>query len=137
LEPSAETLCGVHPKERAVDVCERCGTFLCFGCVQSLTGTVYCGPCVERLTAPPPLEPAPGRVYVYLALALLGCLFFPFALAAILLGYIERRRILSGHAPRAGERYARLAGTLAIAAVLVNMLVLPMILPFVLHLLLR
>jgi hypothetical protein len=133
LEIGVQTLCGVHPKERAVDVCARCGTFLCFGCVLSLMGTVYCAPCVDKLNAPPPPEPVPSRVYGYLWLSILGFILPPFALLALVLGTVERRWIHKGTAPAAGDRLARLAVSLGLFGVLVSLVTLPFMIAFLLE----
>src|SRR6185436_14282919 len=39
--------CARHPGERAVDVCSRCGNFLCLQCGLRLGAAPFCQPCLE------------------------------------------------------------------------------------------
>jgi hypothetical protein len=45
--------CGLHVEVAAVDLCKRCGRFLCGECVQLLGEDAYCPECAERLKAGP------------------------------------------------------------------------------------
>ena len=116
MSPASSTWCGVHPKAPAVDVCTRCGTFVCFECVDGLAGSVYCTPCMQKLSAPRAPEPASLRSQLAFGFAVAGFLLFPLAVVAIALGLVERWLIHRGRAPPAGERYARLATTLGVYA---------------------
>lgn len=127
MSPASHTRCGVHPETPAVDVCTRCGTFVCFTCVDGLAGNVYCAPCVRKLTAPPPRERAPARTYVALGLAVVGFVLVPLAVVAIGMGLLERWRIRRGRAPVAGERNARAATTVGVIALLCFPVILPML----------
>jgi hypothetical protein len=45
--------CGLHADVAAVDVCKRCGRFLCGECVQLSGEDAYCAECAARLKAGP------------------------------------------------------------------------------------
>jgi hypothetical protein len=42
-----EPRCGLHPDQLAVEVCARCGAFLCGGCLV-LADEASCAPCALR-----------------------------------------------------------------------------------------
>lgn len=49
---TAGALCGKHPQVTAVEVCTRCGSFLCGECVDYLDDTTaYCAPCLGLVSA--------------------------------------------------------------------------------------
>lgn len=99
----AEARCGIHPRNRALDVCSRCGCFVCAECVGSRFGTVLCGSCLERLRDP--VEELPRIVVVALAGAILGFVLPPLAWASYVLSRIALRR----HTGERALRYASIA----------------------------
>ncbi len=89
----AGAACANHPGTAAVDVCERCGTFICGGCLEidPIHGGVMCGRCLERRG-----QKASGRAIASLILGIVGlqCGLLPGIVGLILatqeLGAIER-----------------------------------------------
>jgi hypothetical protein len=70
MSSTGGALCGKHPQVSAVEVCTRCGSFLCGECVDYLNETAaYCEPCLTLVTAK-----TSTRAKVSLALAVLGVL---------------------------------------------------------------
>jgi uncharacterized protein (DUF983 family) len=132
-------LCGRHPELHAVEVCARCGTFLCAGCVDYFDQTIpHCEPCLAKVSQRPS-----GRARVCLALALTGlvgmalgllvrgraglavwAVAIPTGFTGLALSLQELRAIARGLAPSAGRSLtvlARLAGlvhTLLVLALL-------------------
>jgi len=126
--PGTGALCGRHPELHAVEVCARCGTFLCAGCVDYLEQTVpHCEPCLALVQRRPS-----GRARLSLALGLAGlvgmalgllvrgraglgvwAVAIPVGFAGLTLSLQELRAIARGDAPAAGRPLAvvsRLAG---------------------------
>src|SRR6185295_2040015 len=55
----AEACCGVHPEVAAVELCKRCGRFLCRDCVSLVGEDAYCADCrVQHPGAPSRLATA-------------------------------------------------------------------------------
>lgn len=105
LPPGAA--CGAHPDRAAVDLCSRCGAFVCLECVTSVAATVLCRPCAGRVREAPDELPAP--VVRALVLTAGGLLFPPLGFAGVLLSAWQlRRSARSRLAPRA-EEYLRVA----------------------------
>lgn len=85
---TAEARCACHPHETAVDVCSRCGSFVCAGCEEiSTSNEVFCASCFERVkSGAPTARSYLGRVLLGLgvlamsAVFVTGLLFGPFAL---------------------------------------------------------
>ncbi len=112
--------CGLHAEVAAVDLCQRCGRFLCGDCVELVREEVYCADCAQRMDLPPALLAKASLVMTasawaaaaLFALSLPSTLFFallvivpgPVALAALVLGVIEWRRIKRGASPWRGRR---------------------------------
>jgi hypothetical protein len=44
----AAPLCARHPATLAVEVCQRCGAFICADCVTEKPNGAYCPPCASR-----------------------------------------------------------------------------------------
>ena len=77
--------CATHPSTGAVEVCGRCGSYLCADCME-LEGFdgVYCAPCFVKVS---PRAPASGRAPGALVMALVafsGCL--PLGVALLMMG---------------------------------------------------
>jgi len=97
----ADARCAVHARSRALDVCSRCGAFVCAECVGSRFGTVLCAGCLQRASDPGE-EVLPGIVILALAGAFVGFAFPPLAWTSYLLSRIALRR-------GAGDRTRRYA----------------------------
>ncbi|MBL8922530.1 MAG: hypothetical protein JNJ54_27005 [Myxococcaceae bacterium] len=94
--------CGRHAGVLAVDVCERCGRFVCGDCAVLRDERTWCTEC-----AAVPHE-ASARATVSLLLGLGGFLCCgPLSIAAIAVGRVEERAISRHAAPAAGLRRAR------------------------------
>jgi len=110
--------CGTHASVAAVDVCQRCGRFLCGDCVELVREEVYCSECAARMDVP--ASPAAkgalaitgaGYLAVALAFGLRSALLFlvlmivpgPSSIAGFVLAAIEWRRIKAGKAPYRGR----------------------------------
>jgi hypothetical protein len=120
MAPPAGARCAKHPDASAVDVCQRCGTFVCGECVHIRAEDVYCADCARILDRPAPVRPklafalaaAPGPLLVALGLfaggfaRLLGlALFLPLAASALALILQERAARIRGQSPRKGAFY--------------------------------
>jgi len=74
--------CARHPGVTAVDICSRCGTFVCGDCVEYQGDEVpFCQPCIALVR----VTPAPMRSRAALALAAI-------ALATLLAGFLVKGR---------------------------------------------
>ncbi len=133
--------CAQHEKAAAVEVCIRCGTFLCSECLELFGDEPYCLRCLELVTRTP--ESARSVVAAALsgAAAWLGGVLFLFGtlqlaasrgtfffgvavpflvpgLFGFALGRSERERLLRGEVPPRSAVYANAAvllGTLDLA----------------------
>lgn len=120
--------CGTHGAVAAVDLCQRCGRFLCGDCVELVRDEVYCADCAARLDLPPGLlaksallmtlgaySAAALLAFAPSPLAFVGLVIVPgpVALAALVVAIIEWRRIKGGRAPYRGRR--RVLTSLALA----------------------
>jgi len=101
-----EALCAEHRDERALDACERCGTFFCGACL--LLPRLLCGPCAEREGLAGPKGPL-ARLSLGIALGSLFPFFLPAGGLAVVLGSIELARIRARRSPPAGEKLAEWA----------------------------
>lgn len=67
--------CGAHPAVAAVEICSRCGTFLCGECVEYFKDiTPCCAACLPLLKGPPPsprllVPPVLGFIALFIWLA--------------------------------------------------------------------
>ncbi|MDP3502325.1 MAG: DUF4190 domain-containing protein [Myxococcales bacterium] len=96
--------CPLHPGALAVDVCERCGRFVCGDCTVLRDERALCTGCAAAVSSPS------SRATLALVCGALGFVCcVPFPLAAIALGRIEERAIDRGEAPREGLTRARWA----------------------------
>lgn len=57
MAPPAGARCARHAQAAAVDVCQRCGTFVCGECVNIRSEDVFCPDCARILDRPPPTRP--------------------------------------------------------------------------------
>jgi hypothetical protein len=131
-----------------VDVCQRCGTFLCGECVELLGEDVLCTACFQRAggDAPPSRRAKASVILGVIGLVLglgLGALIFLAGVIGLVPGVIglvigrgELRRIDAGQSPAVGRRLARvgvvlgwvnfglfsLAALLVLAAVILTLL---------------
>ena len=88
---TAGARCARHPEERAVDVCSRCGSFVCAECEEISTGDeVFCAACFERVRSQAPtLRSFAGRALLGAGVLLMMAGFFAgpfFAFAGLALG---------------------------------------------------
>ncbi|MBL8951268.1 MAG: hypothetical protein JNK82_10855 [Myxococcaceae bacterium] len=105
--------CGSHAEVAAVDVCQRCGRFLCGDCIELVREEVYCSSCAPRLNLPAAMLAKASLIVTfsgYAAAALFalklgtGTLYFlllvvvpgPVAAAGFTLAVVEWRRIKQG-----------------------------------------
>jgi len=54
MPPPAGARCSTHPTVAAVDVCQRCGRFVCGDCANVRNEDLYCSECTPRVDAKPP-----------------------------------------------------------------------------------
>lgn len=115
--------CGKHPAVAAVEICTRCGTFLCGECVEYFREeTPACASCLPLLTGSPasvrarlsPLFTTLGLVGLVAGFVVRGrpglglwALSFPVGFAGIAFGVQELRLIRDGQAGTRGRRWAR------------------------------
>lgn len=71
--------CALHSEAAAVDVCARCGRFVCGDCLELRDDRPLCADCANR-----PESRVPIRGYKGLALALVGLILMPAGLCAVL-----------------------------------------------------
>lgn len=108
--------CGLHVGSIAVDVCERCGVFLCRECTLSLELQTVCGSCLIRSALHPEVS-VRARASFFLGLAGLVLGFLP-GVVGLVLAYQELERIQWGESPPGGRAWAnagRLLGWLDVA----------------------
>jgi hypothetical protein len=108
LAPGAH--CAVHAEKAAVELCSRCGAFVCADCLELLNDTPYCQSCLERVGVK---RQASRQSLVALVLTIAGfnCGFLP-GIAGLVLAYRELARINRGEAPESGRNYAKVAKVL-------------------------
>ncbi|MBK7863631.1 MAG: hypothetical protein IPJ65_34495 [Archangiaceae bacterium] len=126
--PSAAR-CGEHPEVAAVDVCKRCGRFLCGDCVELVGEDAYCAACAAKVALP--LSKV-ARLAVALALfgwgvvgvavltsrehplgVLAVLLPGPAGLVAMVVAVLEWRRARRAHGEQRSQRVAFVALVLA------------------------
>lgn len=109
MPPPSGATCPRHPGVLAVDVCERCGRFVCGDCEVLRDERTWCAEC-----AAVPHE-ASSRATLALVFGLGGFLWCgPLSIAAIALGRVEERAIERHAAPAAGLVRARWAVRLGV-----------------------
>jgi hypothetical protein len=104
--------CGLHGDVAAVDLCKRCGRFLCGECVQLVGEDAYCADCVGKLDGPPSRL---ASATLFLGIADLVCLAggfvvgevealtVPLSVAAASAGVVELVRIARRRSSRQGR----------------------------------
>jgi hypothetical protein len=112
--------CANHAAAPAVATCQRCGLFLCDGCLVLDADESYCAPCAERrnapasrlsrasLAAPVVALLCAGLVVLRMPLALLCLLSGPLWVGGIALGLTERRRLRADGENLRSQRWLRL-----------------------------
>ena len=111
-------LCGRHPTVAAVEICTRCGTFVCGECVAYRADEQpYCTDCLAHLDHARPSRRASVGLGLSIGAAsgvLVGVVLPPLWLLALFAGtagavvsWVEVRAIARGDAPTAGLRRAR------------------------------
>ncbi|MEQ8458382.1 MAG: hypothetical protein RLO52_07635 [Sandaracinaceae bacterium] len=86
--------CAAHPAVAAVDLCSRCGSYVCLDCTEPESFETYCPDCYRRSS---PRAPASTRATGALVMALLafsGCV--PLAFPAVILAHMELGAIERG-----------------------------------------
>jgi hypothetical protein len=106
--------CAVHPDSPSVEICSRCGAFVCASCLEfdeSERQAPYCAGCYRKEVAPG----ASGRAVAALVVGIM-CLSLcpPGGLVAWLLAEQELSAIARGEAPMKGRNLARGARVLGI-----------------------
>ncbi|HYV49096.1 MAG TPA: DUF4190 domain-containing protein [Myxococcaceae bacterium] len=95
-----QALCAHHPEVASTFTCDRCGRF---GCASCEGGGGLCTECFVRSSA----GSSSALAKVGLALGMLGtCTLLP-GVAALFIGFVERRRIAEGRSPPTGLPLAR------------------------------
>lgn len=117
--PPRSVQCGAHPTEPALDVCTRCGGFLCWDCLTSAYGEPACGPCAKVLGAIDRRLPA-GLVMAWI-LSVLGVLAFPAGIAGAIMAVAELGKARARHAPAPIQERAEGALRTAVGTVTVNL----------------
>lgn len=113
--------CATHATVAAVDVCQRCGRFLCGECVQIVDDDSYCADCAPRVNVPASKLAKAGLIVTGCAWLLFGLFALrlrapiivllmvglpgPGALAAMVLAMMEWRRIKAGLTSARGKRW--------------------------------
>lgn len=120
MAPPSGALCAKHPEVAAVDVCQRCGLFVCGECVDIRAEDVFCADCARILDRPAPARPkwafafaaAPGPVAIALSYGagvigtLVGIgLAVPLSSCALALILQERSARRASKSPRGGAFY--------------------------------
>jgi len=101
--------CARHPDKLAVEVCSRCGAFVCDECLQLGDDEVRCPACWERL-----MERASTRALVALVLAVVGTFYLTLlpGVVGLVLAQQELRAIARGESPESGRTMAKVARVL-------------------------
>jgi len=109
--------CPHHAGALAVDVCERCGRFVCGECLDLRDDRTWCAECAATPSK------ASARASTALLFGLLGfSCCAPFSIAAIAMGLAELRAVERGEAPAAGTPRLRWAVGLGAAQLCVVVL---------------
>ena len=109
--------CAVHGDAPAVDICRRCGAFLCAACRGD---EVLCGNCLAH-HGRKPVASTQAWASLYLGLAGLACGFLP-GVVGLVLAHRELARIARGESSPGGRALAnagRMLGWLNAALLLV------------------
>jgi hypothetical protein len=119
----------VHDTVPAVDLCQRCGRFLCGDCVELVEEEVYCVECAPKMKLGASLLARAALIVACVAWAVAALSSFnlrtplfliaflvvpaPSALAALVMALIEWRRLKTGLSPGRGRRWVIAAFALA------------------------
>ncbi|MCC6875025.1 MAG: DUF4190 domain-containing protein [Sandaracinaceae bacterium] len=103
--PDANARCAVHPQVRAIEVCARCGSYICGDCMEIEGVDAYCRDCFEKVSTKAPHGGRATAAIVCGILGINGCL--PLAIPAILLGHMELAAIERGESPPSGRNLAK------------------------------
>ena len=97
--PAAAPLCARHPEKPAVEVCQRCGAFICADCVTIKPNGAYCPPCASRFLS----NFAGSWLAIFSAgLGFIGLGCAPLGPVAVTLGTIDLLRIAAKGTRSAG-----------------------------------
>jgi hypothetical protein len=95
--------CATHPEVAAVEICQRCGAFVCGSCLELKGTEVLCTTCFARQAGKPS-----RRAVAALVLGILGLnCGFVWGVVGLVLAYRELRAIARGEAPQAGQNLAK------------------------------
>lgn len=102
---AADARCALHVDQKAIDVCARCGNYVCIGCYESDDTGSYCLDCYAKVGTRGQQSSRATTALVLALVALLGSCF-PLGIPAVILGHMELNAIASGEAPVAGRNLA-------------------------------
>lgn len=112
-------MCPAHASTQAVEVCERCGRFVCAGCLEfSQDGGAMCTECHAK---PHGRSSRSGLALGLVLGAWAGCV--PLAPIGVALAWMELRAIERGEAPEASKQGAHWALGLGAAQIVLGVLV--------------
>jgi hypothetical protein len=113
--------CATHASVAAVDLCQRCGRFLCGECVELVGEDAYCADCAARVNVPASKLARAGLIVTGVSWLAFGGFAFgyraplfliglvlvpgPGALAALTLAALEWRRMKAGLSAAHGRRW--------------------------------
>ena len=122
--------CATHAEVAAVDVCQRCGKFLCGDCIELVSDDSFCADCAARVTVGASRLAKAGLITAGVSWLCFGAFALgvrsppftlllvavpgPGALAALVIALIEWRRMKAGLAPAKGRPWV--IATTAVAA---------------------
>ncbi|MFL5318708.1 MAG: DUF4190 domain-containing protein [Myxococcaceae bacterium] len=108
---AATARCAVHPDAPAVELCQRCGNFVCGDCLELVEGVPYCTSCFKRSVS----GSASKQAVAALVFSIIGlnCGFLP-GIAGLVLGMRELRAIELNQSPAAGKSVAKAARTIGV-----------------------
>ncbi len=105
LTPAAQgARCALHAQTGAVDICQRCGSFVCGECLELQGSDVFCTSCFARAGGG---GKASSRAVAALVLGILGiqCGLIP-GIVGLVLATQELAAIEAGQSPAAGKGMA-------------------------------
>jgi hypothetical protein len=86
MAPPTGARCAKHADVAAVDVCQRCGTFVCGECVQIRSEDEFCSDCAKLLDRPPSRRPRVAFLCAILPCPLFVALVSTVPVVGLLLG---------------------------------------------------
>ncbi|MHB8793591.1 MAG: DUF4190 domain-containing protein [Thermoleophilia bacterium] len=112
--------CVNHPDKPAAGKCAGCGRSFCYGCAMvTPDGNLYCRPCAHSGAGVKKVGPGNMAILAFI-LSIAGFTNCATAIAGIVLGAIELKKIDRGESPEEGRKYARWA--IIIGAVVIALL---------------